>query len=105
MNGRAVRYFIGHILRWEAILMLPALVIALVDRSWNAVNGFLITMLLLLAVSSLLLYVGQRGDHSMQAREGFVIVGLGWVLMSLFGALPFTISREIPRYVDALFET
>ena len=103
MNGRAVRYFIGHILRWEAILMLPALVIALVDRSWNAVNGFLITMLL--AVSSLLLYVGQRGDHSMQAREGFVIVGLGWVLMSLFGAMPFTISREIPRYVDALFET
>ena len=35
MNGRAVRYFIGHILRWEAILMLPALVIAVVDKSWS----------------------------------------------------------------------
>ena len=48
MNGRAVRYFIGHILRWEAILMLPALIIAIMDRSWGAVNGFLITMLLVL---------------------------------------------------------
>ena len=85
MNGRAVRYFIGHILRWEAILMVPALIIAMVDRSWGAVNGFLITMLLLLVVSSLLLFIGQKGDHSMQAREGFVIVGLSWVLLSLIG--------------------
>ena len=38
-------------------------------------------------------------------REGFVIVGLSWIILSLFGALPFVISREIPHYVDALFET
>ena len=42
MNGRAVRYFIGHILRWEAILMLPGLIISLMDRTWDAANGFLI---------------------------------------------------------------
>ena len=105
MNGRAVRYFIGHILRWEAILMLPALIIAIVDKTWGAVNGFLITMLALLLFSSLLLFIGQKGDHSMQAREGFVIVGLSWVLLSLIGALPFTLSGQIPRYVDAVFET
>ena len=105
MNGRAVRYFIGHILRWEAILMLPGLIISLMDRTWDAANGFLITILVLLVVSSLLLFIGQKGDHSMQAREGFVIVGLSWVLMSLFGAMPFTLSGGIPRYVDAVFET
>ena len=38
-------------------------------------------------------------------REGFVLVGLAWILLSLFGALPFVISREIPHYIDALFET
>ena len=65
MNGRAVRYFIGHILRWEAILMLPALIIAIVDKTWGAVNGFLITMLALLVFSSLLLFIGQKRDHSM----------------------------------------
>ncbi|MBQ7277753.1 MAG: TrkH family potassium uptake protein [Clostridia bacterium] len=105
MNGRAVRYFLGHILRWEAILMLPALIISVWDRSWGAINGFLLTIAGLLLVSSLLLFLGQKGDHSIQAREGFVIVGLGWVLMSVFGALPFFISGGIPRFVDALFET
>ena len=44
-------------------------------------------------------------NKSMFIREGFVIVGLAWIVMSLFGALPFTLSGEIPHYIDALFET
>ena len=39
------------------------------------------------------------------AREGFVIVGLGWLLLSLLGALPFTLGGAIPSYIDAVFET
>ena len=38
-------------------------------------------------------------------KEGFVIVGLAWILWSAFGALPFVISGSIPYYIDALFET
>ena len=41
----------------------------------------------------------------MYAREGFLIVSLSWVLLSLFGALPFYVSGYIPSYIDALFET
>ena len=39
------------------------------------------------------------------AREGLVCVGISWIVMSLLGALPFYISREIPSFLDALFET
>ena len=39
------------------------------------------------------------------AKEGFVIVALGWIVISLVGALPFFLSGAIPSYVDALFET
>lgn len=38
-------------------------------------------------------------------REGFLTVALSWIVLSLFGALPFIISGEIPNFVDALFET
>ncbi|MCB9099835.1 MAG: TrkH family potassium uptake protein [Anaerolineales bacterium] len=38
-------------------------------------------------------------------REGYLIVTLGWVTMSLFGALPFVFSGAIPSYTDAFFET
>ena len=39
------------------------------------------------------------------AREGFVLVAVGWILVSLLGALPFLFSGAIPSYVDCLFET
>lgn len=39
------------------------------------------------------------------AKEGFVIVALSWLLLSLFGALPFVFSGDIPALVDAYFET
>ena len=39
------------------------------------------------------------------AREGFVSVALAWILMSLFGALPFTLGGAIPSYIDSVFET
>ena len=42
---------------------------------------------------------------SIQGREGFVIVALSWILMSAFGALPFVITKEIPSFIDAFFET
>ena len=38
------------------------------------------------------------------AREGFVLVSLGWLLLSFFGCLPFVLSGEIPHFIDALFE-
>jgi trk system potassium uptake protein TrkH len=39
------------------------------------------------------------------AREGFVTVGLAWMLISLLAAIPFVMSGDIPNYLDALFET
>lgn len=39
------------------------------------------------------------------AREGFVAVSLSWVILSFFGAMPFYLSREIPNFEDAMFET
>lgn len=41
----------------------------------------------------------------LNVRDGFFIVSLGWILLSLFGALPFWLSGEIPRIVDAWFES
>lgn len=38
------------------------------------------------------------------AREGFVTVSLGWIVLSFFGCMPFVISGEIPHIIDAMFE-
>ena len=38
------------------------------------------------------------------AKEGFVLVSLGWIVLSFFGCMPFWLSGEIPHFIDALFE-
>ena len=41
-------------------------------------------------------------SKNLYAREGYVIVALSWVIMSLFGSIPFVLAGSIPNYIDAL---
>ncbi len=103
MNIKAVLNTLGKILQVEAGLMLLPLIVALIYREDPI--PFLITIGLLIVIGTLLTAVLHKGDHLIFEREGFLIVALSWVIMSVFGALPFVISGAIPSFVDAFFET
>ncbi len=102
MNRRIVGNILGKVLLAEAaLLMLPMTAAALFRES---VLPFLYPALLLLLIGGMLNRIRPlRTDF--YAREGFVSVGLSWVLMSVFGALPFVLAGDIPQGIDALFET
>jgi len=51
------------------------------------------------------LYYSFRPRHELRVREGFLVVSLTWLTLSLIGALPFVISGILPSYTDAVFET
>ena len=104
MNLLAICRVLGLALEVEAAFMTPALVIALARSEWAAVAGFSAVMALLLLVGEILRHLRLRRSE-FYAREGFVTVGLSWLLLSLFGALPMYISRSVPSYVDCFFET
>ncbi|MCI6083997.1 TrkH family potassium uptake protein, partial [bacterium] len=104
MNYRMLGYVLGRIFMVEAALMLLPVAVALIYGETGRLAAFLIP-LVLLAVIGLLLGKRAPADTAIYAREGLVIVALSWVLMSVFGALPFVISGEIPSFVDAFFET
>ncbi len=104
MNLRAIAIYIGHILKLEGLFMLPALVLAWGHDEENALQAFVVTVLLLLVLGFLLTRVSDR-VKSIYAREGFVTVALGWMAISFFGALPFFISGAIPDFMDCWFET
>lgn len=105
MNKRAIAYFIGQILRLEGLFMLPALAIAFSEGHQPSIRGFFVTILLLLLVGTFLIRRKAGKERGIYAREGFVTVALAWILISLFGALPFWISGAMPRFIDAWFET
>ncbi len=105
MNYKMMGRFIGRILLVEAVFMIPSLVISLVKQENMACTGFAASIGITLALSLLLLVLCKGSKRSFKARDGLVCVGASWIVMSLLGCLPFYISREIPSYLDALFET
>lgn len=102
MNHKMIWRTLGYVLLILAALMLLPLIAGL----WygESVLNFIITIALT-ALAGLLLSRIRVEDSTIYARDGFVTVGLAWILMSMFGALPFVISGDIPNYIDALFET
>lgn len=105
MNYKMMGRFIGHILLVEAVFMVPALLISLFKHEQRACVGFVASLGITMLLSLLLLVLCRGSKRSFKAREGLVCVSSSWVVMSLLGALPFYISREIPSFLDALFET
>ena len=102
MNHQTIGFVIGRILLTEAVLLaLPMAVSLLYGES---AVPFLIPMALL-ALCGLLLGARKPVRTSLYARDGLAVVALAWILMSLFGAMPFVISGDIPHFVDAFFET
>ncbi len=102
MNYRMLFYILGRILGAEAILMVLPLICSIIYK--ENVLPFIIPILILLALAALLSFKKPK-ETTISSREGFLCVALAWIAMSVFGALPFVISAEIPRFVDALFET
>lgn len=103
MNYRMVSYIIGQIVRVEGILMIPPLVVSVIYGE-NAFAAFLIPIVLSVAAGTLLT-IKKPSNPNIFAKEGFVTVGLAWIIMSVIGALPFVIDGCIPSFVDAFFET
>lgn len=101
MNRKLVARVVGLILGIEAACMLPSLVIALITRGAD-VLPFCWSILLCAAASFLLLLIRQDSKR-LQTRDGFVAVALCWIVLSLFGALPYAFYGF--SYVDAVFET
>ena len=105
MNYKMMSRLMGSILAVEAVFMLPALVLCFVDSNHKTAQSFLAAMLLTTLVAGGMLLFSRKAQKGFYAREGLVCVGLSWLFMSLLGCLPFWFSREIPSFIDALFET
>ena len=103
MNYKMIRNILGWLLLFECGFMVVPSITALVYGE-REVWSFLLSMLLCGSIGGLCIW-NKPKNSVLYAREGFVIVSLSWIFLSLFGAIPFFISGVIPNYVDALFET
>ena len=103
MNKKLILKNVGLVMLIEAALMVLPLIVALIygedDWIW-----FLITIVPLGGIGFILKSLKIKRKQ-LYAKDGYIITGLAWIVMSLAGAVPFTISGTIPNYLNALFET
>lgn len=105
MNKKMIFSTVGKIAIAEALLMILPLIVSLIYGESRVVMAFLITIAIAGVIGALLHFTFKTQNKLIFAKEGFIIVAFGWLIMSAIGALPFVISGDIPSYIDAFFET
>ena len=104
MNYKMIGRFLALIAALEAVFLLPALGISLGYGEAKAAEAIAVSLGIAVAVAVLLGLLCRRSGRRFSAKEGMACVGLGWITLSLLGCLPFILSGEIPRFIDAFFE-
>ena len=103
MNKRMILYIQGAILLIESAIMVLPIATALIYREPAGV-WFFYTALAAAILGFAAMKLSRPRTKTIYAKEGLITVALGWIVLSLVGALPFTLSGEIPIYLDAVFE-
>lgn len=102
MNYKFILKKLGHILLIEALLLIAPLLTTIYFK--ENYFPFLNTIIIILIFGSILSSI-KDVKKTYYAKEGILITTLAWVVLSIFGSLPFVFSGEIPAFVDAFFET
>ncbi len=103
-NYRLVFQFLGLLLLIEGIFMWLCIPVSMLYHDHELVPlgvGGLVSIVF----GGIVWLVNLRARKTLSARDGFLIVSLGWILFSVFGCVPFLLSGEIDNVTDAFFET
>jgi len=104
MNYKVIGFILGILLMIEGSFMLLSVPVSAFYGEGD-ILPILISCLITLFAGALLFLVFRKSDKSIGRREGYIIVSSGWVVFSIFGAVPFYFADAIPSYTDAFFET
>lgn len=103
MNHRMITYVVLWIIKIEGLFMLLPAAVGLIYGEYSEALVYFIMAAACFCLGHLGSLKRPKNTNIFQ-KEGFSAVALCWVVLSLFGAIPFVLTGEIPSYVDALFE-
>lgn len=102
MNYRILVYILGWVLNFEAVFLLLPCIVAMAYREPD--GWFFLFTAIATGLLGAGLTIRKPKNNQFHAREGFVLVALSWIIISLISAIPLCVSGRIPNYVDAVFE-
>ncbi len=107
MNYRLAVYMLGKIMMVVGGLMcIPMFISVGYKEDAMTTIGFAIAIAITLVFGAIGLVVRPKDDKlDIKPASGFAVCGLAWILISLIGAIPFSVGGHVPTYIDAIFET
>ncbi|MBQ2861466.1 MAG: TrkH family potassium uptake protein, partial [Oscillospiraceae bacterium] len=104
MNYKMIRYIIGMILMAESAFMVLPMLVSVIYGEYEVIMPFVYSIAAAFCTASIFGLKKPKYDLVF-ARESYIAVAAGWILVSVFGAMPFYLSGAIPSLIDAVFET
>ncbi|MCF8369890.1 MAG: TrkH family potassium uptake protein [Bacteroidales bacterium] len=104
LNWKIVVQILGVLLILEGIFMFTGIPFSLYYCEKKCVS-LLYSGIITSLSGATLWFITRKANRNIGKREGFIIVSLAWIIISMFGTLPYLISRSIPNFTDAFFET
>lgn len=105
MNIKLVGKILGKIMILEGILMLFPLIVSIIYNEGVINILSYVIPIVTLFILGFIFNLFKPSRTWLYQKEGFAVVALVWIVMTIFGAIPFVINKDIPNYIDALFET
>ena len=103
MNTSIIRFILGQILRLQSLFLLLPCITAIIYKE-NTLVPYIIVAFSCFILGTIMT-LKKPTDHVFYLKEGCVATALSWIVLSISGAFPFVLTKEIPHFVDALFET
>ena len=104
MNYNMIAYLLGNILHIEGLLLSVPVLVAFVYKEELSATSFIAAAVTCL-IAGAILQSREPENKRIYGREGFVVAALSWIVMSLFGAIPYYLTRSIPGFINCYFET
>ena len=103
MNNSVLRYILGYVLKIESILLLFPCLVAVIYKETEGI--YYLFSVFVCGILGILLTLKKPSSFVFYLKEGSIATALSWIVISIFGAVPFYLTGEIPSFTDALFET
>ena len=104
LNFKIIFHFFGLLILFNGgFVLLAALVSFLYDD--GVTLKLLLSGIITLIIGAIAMYVTRDHKKEIKKREGYIVVSFGWIVMALFGTLPYMFTETIPSFTNAFFET
>ena len=104
INKKIIFRLLGYLLALESFFLFISFLVSTIYSEDSSID-FLISFAITFTVGSTTILITRNAKKDFGKREGYIIVSFVWVILSLFGALPYILSDSIPNFTDAFFET